>query len=494
MVMRQHSREVLGSGSAWPKTPLWMYEGNDNGVAKLNPTIHVDQGQPIRITQVNGLPATHPKHGYTSDTSVHLHGSGSKPQYDGYAADLIRVGQRKVYEYPNQQGARTLWYHDHAAMRTATNAYAGLAGQYHLHDAMEAQSGIPTGAFDIPVTIRDALFARDGSLHWDDHDRSSFMGDVILVNNVPWPVLPVQKRRYRFRILNASVSRSLRLSLNDPRATMWVIATDGGFLPKPVQVSNIRVGMAERYEVIIDFTGCTDNAQVIMRSASVQNNVDYLHTNKVMAFRVGVGRATDVTNNADPAGIVFYQPSVGTRPTSPDYTSAKEVMQLTESMAVKRRSFRFRKEDTTGEWTIDGDTWNEVIKSDYRRVIANPMRNDIEVWEFTNNSGGWFHPVHVHLIDFKLLSRTGTPLQAYEKGPKDVVYVGEGETVKMVARFGPHEGRYMIHCHNIVHEDHDMMAQFRVGPPRGSFPDDPNDPIGAHPAYDDGDASNDYDA
>src|SRR3712207_744082 len=132
---------------------------------------------------------------------------------------------------------------------------------------MEAASGIPTGAYDIPLTIRDALFAQDGSFMWDDNDRSSLMGDVILVNGVPWPVLPVHKRRYRFRVLNASLSRSLNLSVSDPRAKMWVVATDGGFMPKPVQVSSLRVGMAERYEVIVDFTGCADGAAVTLVSA-----------------------------------------------------------------------------------------------------------------------------------------------------------------------------------------------------------------------------------
>jgi FtsP/CotA-like multicopper oxidase with cupredoxin domain len=102
------------------------------------------------------------------------------------------------------------------------------------------------------------------------------------------------------------------------------------------------------------------------------------------------------------------------------------------------------------------------------------------VWDFKNNSGGWFHPVHVHLVDFRILSRNGGAPRPYEQGPKDVAYVGEGETVRVVMKFGPHEGRYMIHCHNLVHEDHDMMSQFRVGPKRD---DDPNYPVYSSPAY-----------
>src|SRR4051794_10926203 len=330
MTMREVDVPLLGPSPAWRKTPLWAYTGPRG---EINPTIHVDKGQPVEITHVNGLPETHPQHGYESWTSVHLHGSASKPQYDGYASDVIKPGERKEYAYPNMQGARTLWYHDHGVHRTARNAYAGLAAQYHLHDDMEADSGIPTGAYDAPLIIRDALFAQDGTLLWDDNDRSSFMGDVILVNGVPWPVMDVQKRRYRFRVLNASISRSFNLSLSDPRAKMWVIATDGGFMPKPQLITSLKVGMSERYEVIIDFTDCADNAQVQLRSADVKNNVDYLHPRKIMLFKVGVGKATDVTRNQIPAS--FYTPIAPRSGTN--YTGPDEVMGLTEAMAVKRR-------------------------------------------------------------------------------------------------------------------------------------------------------------
>jgi spore coat protein A len=475
MRMKQIPVPVLGPSPTWPTTNLWAYTG-PNG--EINPTIHVDKGQPIEITHVNDLPDTHPVHGYESWTSVHLHGSASLPQYDGYANDVTKPGQRKLYKYPNMQGARTLWYHDHGVHRTATNAYAGLAGQYHLHDDMERDAGIPTGAYDAPMILRDALFEQNGSLRWDDHDKSSFMGDVILVNGVPWPVLPVQKRRYRFRILNAAISRSFNLSLSDSRAKMWVIATDGGFMPKPVRVSSLKVGMAERYEVILDFGDCPDGLAVTLKSSPVKNNVDYLHTGKVMQFKVLPGVKVPTTQPGNIIPTSFYAPIAprsGSQWTGPD-----EVMGLTPGMAVKKRTLEFKKSDATGEWLIGSETWNDIVDSDFKKVVADPEPNSIEQWDFVNKSGGWFHPVHVHLIDFKIISRNGSAPRPYEVGPKDVVYVGEGETVRVVAKFGPHEGKYMIHCHNLVHEDHDMMSQFRVGPEKDY---DPNDPIKAAPAY-----------
>jgi len=108
-------------------------------------------------------------------------------------------------------------------------------------------------------------------------------------------------------------------------------------------------------------------------------------------------------------------------------------------------------------------------------VLGNPGLGDVEIWELRNRSGGWFHPIHIHLVDFKILDRNGRPPFAYEIGPKDTAYVGGNETVRVIARYGPQVGRYMMHCHNLVHEDHDMMLQFEVG--HGG-----PDPITADPA------------
>ena len=98
----------------------------------------------------------------------------------------------------------------------------------------------------------------------------------------------------------------------------------------------------------------------------------------------------------------------------------------------------------------------------------------MEIWEISNHSGGWFHPTHIHLVDFKILSRNGAAPFPYEQGPKDVVYVGENETVRLLMKFEG-RGKYMIHCHNLVHEDHDMMTQYEV-----IDPEDPgDDPLSA---------------
>ena len=420
------------------KTTIWGYNGITPG-----PTIMARRGRQIVVRQVNALPSLHPTLRYKPWTSTHLHGSASLPEYDGYASDITNPGQFKDYIYPDIQDARTLWYHDHGVHHTASNVAMGLVGQYHLHDDTELGLPIPHGRYDVPLIVQDQLFESNGGLIFDDHSESGFYGDVILVNGRPWPLMQVERRKYRFRILNASVSRSYEWAL-DTGDPFTVIGTDAGLMPAPQQVGSFRHGMAERYEVVIDFANYKVGQRIVLKNLGPPNNIDFDTTGQVMAFEV-VGDATDTTNNTIPDVL------------NPNHA----VMGLQESDAKTTRQLAF--ERTQGNWTINGMTWDTVVNSGYTASLANPGLGDVEIWELQNNSGGWFHPVHIHLVDSKILDRNGQPPMAHERGPKDVFYVGENETVRVAMRFGPQVGRYMIHCHNLVHEDHDMMGQFVVG-------------------------------
>ena len=416
-------------------TTMWGYNGSVPG-----PTIDVMQGRKTVVRQRNLLPNNHL--GQPTTTSVHLHGSASLPQFDGYASDVIGQNAWKDYHYPNFQNARTLWYHDHVVHQTARNAYMGLAAMYRIFDPHERSLPLPKGRYDVPLIVRDAMFDPRGQLLYDDDDNSGLMGDVILVNGDPWPVMKVEARKYRFRICNASVSRSFRWKL-DSGDPFTIIATDGGLMPAPQVVGSFRHGAAERYDVIIDFAKYAPGRRVVLRNMSNPNNIDYTNTAVVMAFDVVA--AGDLSNNEVPSQLA----------------NNNDVMNLAPTQSVKTREMRVERSNSM--WTINGRTWHDVIRSGYKEVFANPKLGDVEIWNLVNKSGGWFHPVHIHLVDFKVLSRNGRPPMAHEKGPKDVVYVGENETVRVIARYGPHLGKYMIHCHNLAHEDHDMMVQFEVG-------------------------------
>ncbi len=429
--MRKANVEILPG----KQTEVWGYNGISPG-----PTIANRRGRRTVVRFINDLG--------DRNTSVHLHGNASLPQYDGYANDITRPGEYKDYVYPNEQDARTLWYHDHGVHVTAENAYMGLAGYYLTRDPLEDGLAIPKGRYDVPLVLRDAIFAENGSLIFDKEEQGSMFGDVLLANGKPWPVMKVERRKYRFRVLNAATSRGFNLALSsgDP---ITVIGTDGGLMPAPVAVSSMRVGMSERYEIVIDFSRYRAGDKVILQNLDLKNNEQYDSTREIMRFDVA-GDATDAANNAIPDVL---------NPNSP-------VMALQKSEAIRTREWRFDR--SNGLWQINGKVWNP------NRVDANPGLGDTEIWTLYNNSGGWFHPVHMHLIDFKILDRNGKPPHPWERGPKDVAYIGEGEKVRVLMRFGPNKGKYMMHCHNLVHEDHDMMTQFEVG--RGG-----DDPVTADP-------------
>ena len=150
-------------------------------------------------------------------------------------------------------------------------------------------------------------------------------------------------------------------------------------------------------------------------------------------------------------------------------------MNLQPSQSVRTRRMELKRRH--GLWTVNGRTWDDVVASGFTLLEASPQRDSVEIWELVNDSGGWQHPMHMHLIDFKILDRNGKPPFAYERGPKDTAYLGENETVRMITRFFEGTGKYMMHCHNLVHEDHDMMVQYEVVDPNRAG----DDPLGTPP-------------
>ncbi|SDQ71836.1 multicopper oxidase family protein [Quadrisphaera sp. DSM 44207] len=466
LTARAGTAQVLPGGLG---TPVQGYDGGFPG-----PTLEVERGKASSVELRNHLPLTGP-FGGPNELSLHLHGSASLPEFDGYASDVVRVGQKKTYQYPNHQHARTLWYHDHGMHWTAQNVYSGLLGLYVVHDD-EERALLPQGEFDVPLLVSDAVFAADGSLVLDDNDHSGLWGDVILVNGRPWPRMTVKRRTYRFRILDCSIARSYTWCLSHAALQLQVVATDGGLVPTGTGVTSLRHGGAERYEVVVDFSKLpADVTSVELLNGSNANNVDYDFTDRVMRFDVSDEPVdtTDPTWNADYVGS-----TLGT---------SHPVMALPTSGGYLRRSFRVEREG--GVWTFGGDTWQDVVDSGYRKTIADVESGATEVWSIENRSGGWFHPVHLHLVDFRIIGRTGGAGRVFdhEQGPKDVVYVGEGETVDLLIRFDPSPGsvggHYMAHCHNLPHEDHDMMAQFSVG--ERDVDASPHHPVRAAPAVDD---------
>ncbi|KAM5350959.1 hypothetical protein ACJ41O_003682 [Fusarium nematophilum] len=422
--------------SVYPNLKQATLTGYD-GIAP-GPTIMIPKGTESIVRFINN--AGH-------ENSVHLHGSYSRSSFDGWAEDITQPGEYKDYYYPNAQSARLQWYHDHAMHLTAENAYMGQAGAYILTDPAEDSLGLPSGygVYDIPLILSSKQYNSDGSLFSTVGETDSLWGDVIEVNGQPWPFLNVEPRKYRFRFLNAAISRSFALyfvkatALNT-RLPFQVIGSDGGLLSGPVQVSSIYVSMAERYEIVFDFSqyaGQTLELRNLEKVGGIGTDDDYEDTNKVMRFVVKSGAVQDTsTVPSKLRDISFARPAT---------TSINH-------------HFRFHR--TNGEWRINGVGFSDAAN----RVLAKVPRGTVEIWELENSSGGWTHPIHVHLMDFLVLDRDGgRGTMPYESaGLKDVVWLAKGETVRVAAIYAPFDGVYMFHCHNLIHEDSDMMAAFNV--------------------------------
>ncbi|KKY33927.1 putative bilirubin oxidase [Diaporthe ampelina] len=245
------------------------------------PTFIIPRGTESVVRFVNNAAAPN---------SVHLHGSYSRAPFDGWAEDVTAPGEFKDYYYPNQQNARLLWYHDHAAHRTAENAYFGQAGAYILTDPAEDSLNLPSGygKYDIPLILSAKQYNDDGTLFSTAGETDSLWGDIIHVNGQPWPFLDVEPRKYRLRFLDAAVSRSFALyfalsSNVNGKLPFKVIASDAGLLGSPIQVSDLYISMAERYEIVFDFSAYAGQAielRNLPKAGGIGTDDDYLNTDK----------------------------------------------------------------------------------------------------------------------------------------------------------------------------------------------------------------------
>jgi bilirubin oxidase len=319
------------------------------------------------------------EHKYTASDKPYV---GRAP-FDGWADDTTEPGQYKDYYYPNAQAARTLWYHDHAAMHTAENAYYGQAGFYILEDDHKNSLKLPSGNYDIPLALAAKRYNADGTL-WDPEangETVSVFGDVIQVNGQPWPYLKVEPRKYLFRFLDTSVSRSFQLYAEADKAVgtripFAVIGSDAGLLASPVDTTQLDISMAERWEVVFDFAKYAGQNITLKNTGNVAADDDYIATDRVMKFVVG-DTVKDNTNN------------------DPIPTDLRNVP-LPPAKSTVDRSYKF--ERSNGEWQVNGVTWADVED----RVIAKPERGSVERWELINSAGGWSHVS----FTFHLLART----------------------------------------------------------------------------------------
>jgi FtsP/CotA-like multicopper oxidase with cupredoxin domain len=472
-----HQRAFQGTASPdlAPST-FWGYDARFPG-----PLFVARYGEPILVRHFNDLPTENGGFGKNS-TSVHLHNGHTPSESDGFPCYWNNQNQFYDHHYPNvlagfdsthpginvnglpgdiNESMHTLWYHDHRIDFTSQNVYKGLAGMYnlfHKEDAAIGDTGNELTGFrlpsfpdyDINMVFNDALYdPTDDQLSFDLFNLDGILGDKFQVNGKIQPVLHVSPRRYRFRWLDMGPSRFYQMFITDPTnlssKKFWQITTDGNFLPKPVQVDSCRFSVAERVDVIVDFTGLAGKTFYIENRLEQQDGRG--PTGKVLnagqgtyILKIVVDGPVVADNSKDPATITkFY-----------DFPTTTDTPLVT-------RTFRF--ERNNGMWAVNG----KFANCDDTRFRV--KRNSVEKWIIQNNSGAWQHPVHIHFEEFQALKVNGQAPPStglITAGRKDVWRLEYNQQVELFFRFRDFRGRLPMHCHNVVHEDHAMMVLWEI--------------------------------
>ncbi len=580
IVAAQFSQQVLPP--PLPTTLVWGY-GKDGDASTLSYpgyTVETHSQRPVRVTWINGLvdasghflkhllpvdqtihwadpgagmmahsdgahASMPPSTPYTGPVPMvtHVHGAHSFDHSDGHpdawflpdAVNIppgfamrgstyrsqVEVGDGKaVFDYPLDEGATALWYHDHSLGMTRVNIAAGLAGFWMIRSDAESAMNLPgpapgvadppgTRYYEIPLVIQDRTFAPDGSLSYPSMRAQydgyagpfvpsspvppiwgpEFFGNVMVVNGRVWPFLEVEPRLYRFRVLNASDARTLMLSFADPRLEFKQIGGDGGLRPDaPIAMNQITIGPAERYDLLVDFSTLPVGTKITLKNSGPdeawggpnadppQDPADPNTTGQVMQFRV-----VAKTGNAAAGVLPATLPPI---PALTPSTAPRDLL-LWELSVPGDFPYHVR----LGTVKLGPLPWSmaatEVIKL-----------NDTEVWRVANTTED-AHPIHLHLIDFQVLDRTpfdvdrfkaaeqawlartgpepkldafvtgaAQPPAASELGNKDTVMMLPGTITRIVAKFD-RVGSYVWHCHIIEHEDNDMMRPLEIVPRGG---------------------------
>ncbi|HEY3381187.1 MAG TPA: multicopper oxidase domain-containing protein [Vicinamibacterales bacterium] len=511
--------------------PNWPTQ-NENSVWTFNGTIppKLVQGryaEPILFRHYNRLPADVTKNnGFGRHTiSTHEHNGHHGAENDGFTGAYFFPGQFYDYHWPIvlaghfsmntaatdrmastpdgsggliripgdwHETMSTHWFHDHMFSFTSQNVYKGNAAMFNIYSGLDRGNEaiddgvnlrLPSGTakdwgnldYDVNLMLADKAFDQSGQLYFDIFNFDGFLGDVMTVNLAYRPYFEVERRKYRFRILNASVSRFFKVALANASGTaqpIVQIANDGNLLPSPVTLTSLdEQGIAERYDIVIDF--------------SKYNIGDKLHLVNLCEHQDGKKPANDLSmsnalsgKSADPCVGRFLEFRIVRNPANPDLSRVPSTMipnpDLSRIPVARVRNFVFgdgASQPSTsdpiaafiGPWGIATDG-GKVLAADYNRISAAPQYGTREIWNLINGGGGWDHPIHIHFEEGQILARNGSlsNVPAWERGRKDVYRLRPSGSVTLTMQFRDWGGMYMEHCHNTVHEDNAMLLRWEV--------------------------------
>jgi FtsP/CotA-like multicopper oxidase with cupredoxin domain len=381
----------------------------------------------------------------------------------------------------------THWFHDHMFSFTSQNVYKGMAGMFNIYSALDRGNEaindgvnlrLPSGTakdfgnldYDVNLLVADKAWDQNGQLFFDIFNFDGFLGDVMTVNLSYKPFFEVERRKYRFRILNGSASRFIKIALSDG-SPMIKIANDGNLLPHPVTLTQLdEQGIAERYDIVVDFSRYTVGSKVWMVNLAAHEN------GKKPSADLTLAQALSGTS-LDPCVGKFLEFRIVRNPVRADVSQVPDPLipnpDLSSIPVARTRSFDFGGDATqtstnpitafTGPWGISTDRGTR-LNADFARVSAAPKFGTREVWTLTNSGGGWDHPIHIHFEEGQILARNGSAanVPAWETGRKDVYRLRPGGSVTLTMQFRDWGGMFMEHCHNTVHEDNAMLLRWEL--------------------------------
>jgi len=496
---------------------LWTFNGT------LPPKLLIGRyGEPILFRHHNKLPFDVTQNGgFGRHTiSTHEHNGHHGAENDGFTGAFFFPGQFYDYHYPivlagfrtintaatdaragspNDAGGiskvagdfhetmSTHWFHDHMFSFTSQNVYKGNAGMFNIYSSLDrGNEGIndgvnlrlPSGTaksfanleYDVNLLLADKAWDANGQLAMDIFDFDGFLGDVMTVNLVYKPFFEVERRKYRFRILNASVSRFFKIALSDG-GPMFQIANDGNLLPNRVLLTELdEQGIAERYDIVIDFSRYSVNDKVWMVNLAEHSDGKRVANDLTLAEALS-------GQSADPCVGKFLEFRVVRDPATPDVSQVPVTLIPNPNLAhvpvARQRIFEFGRGagQTTndpvstffGPWGIKTDN-GDMLAADFGRISAAPRFGTREIWTLKNGGGGWDHPIHIHFEECQTLARDGNAanVPAWELGRKDVWRLRPGGSVTITMQFRDWGGMFMEHCHNTVHEDNAMLLRWEI--------------------------------
>jgi FtsP/CotA-like multicopper oxidase with cupredoxin domain len=474
--LHQHHADLLPSY-------LWTFNGRYPAPTPLN-----FYGVPSLVRFVNSLPsgAANTTFGIPEIT-VHLHNGHTASESDGFAGDFFSTGLFKDNHYPNiyaglddfggigdpLEAMHTFWFHDHRAAFTANNNYLGLNGMYIVYDNQDPGHELATsgslrlpgyyGVTDIPLILTDKRFcaaANGRNEVFQVVGNAAPGGDKWVVNGKIQPKMTVRRRKYRFRILNTGPVKTWNLSLIRPdgtQAPITMVAADANFLESPVTLTDrtLNVFVAMRFDVVIDFSAFPAGTSVYLKEQAAQN--------------VGVAVADPAPGL--PIGNVLMRFDVVNRESwfPADTPAIPAVLATMPDPIVPDASFQWDFTLVGGRFLING------LEFDHNRVDHVVLKGSAEEWTLANDvaAGNWTHPVHIHFEEGRILSRRvrvsqnpdvfqNVPLLPEELGRRDVYPLPPQHRVVLRMRFRDFVGRYLIHCHNMNHEDDFMMVRWDI--------------------------------